>query len=48
MYTRRRAEREIGYQHGSLLANEIDDLIQTMKPWLLHNSGKNWEFYRAA
>src|SRR5882724_965586 len=40
--------REIGYQHGSLLADEIDDLIQTMKPWLLHNSGKNWEFYRAA
>ncbi|HMH21869.1 MAG TPA: C45 family peptidase [Puia sp.] len=42
------APREIGYQHGYLLANEIEDLMHTMKPWILHNSGKNWEFYRAA
>jgi Phospholipase B len=40
--------REIGYQHGYMLAAEIDDLIQTMKSFLLHSSGKDWDFYRDA
>ncbi len=40
--------REIGYQHGYMLAGEIDDLIQTMKSFLLHSSGKDWDFYRDA
>lgn len=38
----------IGYQHGYLLADEIDDLIKAMKVSLLHLSGKDWNFYRAA
>ena len=38
----------IGFQHGYLLAPEIDDLIQTMKYYLGHGTGKDWNFYRAA
>ena len=40
--------RDIGYQHGYLLAAEIDDLIRGFKVTLPHNSGKDWAFYRAA
>jgi hypothetical protein len=40
--------REIGYQHGYLLAGEIDDLIKGFKVSLPHLSGKDWAFYRAA
>ncbi|MDP4151523.1 MAG: C45 family peptidase [Bacteroidota bacterium] len=40
--------KDIGYQHGYLLAREIDDLIRTMKLWLAHSSGKDWSFYRGA
>src|SRR6202000_1806810 len=39
---------DIGYQHGYLLANEIDDLIKGMKVSLPHLSGKDWSFYRDA
>ncbi len=39
---------DIGYQHGYLLANEIDDLIKGMKVSLPHQSGKDWAFYRDA
>jgi hypothetical protein len=39
---------DIGYQHGYLLANEIDDLIKGMKLSLPHLSGKDWNFYRDA
>jgi hypothetical protein len=39
---------DIGYQHGYLLANEIDDLIKGMKVSLPHLSGKDWAFYRDA
>jgi len=39
---------DIGFQHGWLLANEIDDLIQAMKVVLPRNSGKDWDFYRTA
>src|SRR5258708_14062746 len=38
----------IGFQHGYLLAPEIDDIIQTMKYFLAHSSGKDWGFYRDA
>src|SRR5882757_4528748 len=38
----------IGFQHGYLLAPEIDDLIQTMKYYLGHSTGKDWGFYRTA
>jgi hypothetical protein len=40
--------RDIGYQHGYLLAGEIDDLIKGFKVSLPHLSGKDWAFYRAA
>jgi hypothetical protein len=40
--------RDIGYQHGYLLAAEIDDLIRGFKVTLPHISGKDWAFYRAA
>src|ERR1700761_7540432 len=40
--------RDIGFQHGYLLASEIDDLIRTLKYYLPHNSGKDWTFYRGA
>jgi hypothetical protein len=40
--------RDIGYQHGYLLAGEIDDLIKGFKVTLPHLSGKDWAFYRAA
>ncbi|HVS98291.1 MAG TPA: C45 family peptidase [Puia sp.] len=39
---------DIGYQHGYLLAGEIDDLIRAMKVSLAHLSGKDWSFYREA
>src|SRR5260221_12826823 len=40
--------KDIVFQHGSLLATEIDDLIKTMQYFLPHNSGKDWTFYREA
>ena len=39
---------DIGFQHGALLADEIDDLIKAMQLSLPHLSGKDWAFYRAA
>jgi hypothetical protein len=38
----------LGFQHGYLLAEEIDDLLRVLKPWLEHTTKKNWEFYREA
>ncbi|MBS1665332.1 MAG: peptidase C45 [Bacteroidetes bacterium] len=40
--------KEIGYQHGSLLATEIDDLLNTLQYYLPHQTGKDWAFYREA
>lgn len=37
---------QIGYQHGFLLANEIDTVIQMFSYFLPHESGKDWAFYR--
>ncbi|MDB5131946.1 MAG: Phospholipase [Mucilaginibacter sp.] len=39
---------DIGYQHGYLVANEIDTLIKVMQYYLPGSSGKDWAFYRAA
>lgn len=39
---------DIGYQHGYLVAKEIDTLIKVMEYYLPTSSGKNWAFYRAA
>jgi hypothetical protein len=39
---------DIGFQHGYLLAAEIDDLIKTLQHYLPHTSGKDWAFYHEA
>lgn len=39
---------DIGYQHGYLLAKEIDTLIKVMQFYLPKTTDKNWAFYRAA
>src|ERR1019366_3078327 len=38
---------DIGFQHGYLLANEIDTSIQTVSYLLQHETKKDWAFYRA-
>lgn len=37
---------DIGYQHGYLLANEIDTNIQTIAYYLQHETHREWQFYR--
>ena len=39
---------DIGYQHGYLLANDIDTSIQTVSYLLQHDTHRDWEFYRSA
>src|SRR5665213_2454244 len=39
---------DVGYQHGFLVAKEIDALIKVMQYYLPTSSGKNWAFYRGA
>jgi hypothetical protein len=39
---------DVGYQHGFLVAKEIDTLIKVMQYYLPTTSGKDWAFYRAA
>src|SRR5437773_3618233 len=39
---------KIGYQHGSLLAQETQDLLRVLKPFLYHETKHDWEFYRKA
>jgi hypothetical protein len=39
---------EIGYQHGYLLADEIQDLEKVFKLELSHDNGKDWNFFREA
>ncbi len=38
----------IGYQHGFLLANDIDTSVQAVKHLLTHETKKDWNFYRSA
>src|SRR5262249_24076830 len=38
----------IGYQHGALLAKEIDDLLRVMKPMMTHSGKYDWNFFRNA
>ncbi|HEX3084955.1 MAG TPA: hypothetical protein VHP99_10560, partial [Pyrinomonadaceae bacterium] len=42
------APEQIGYQHGKLLAKEIEDLIRVTKPFLQHETRRDWNFYRQA
>src|SRR5436190_21421457 len=39
---------DIGYQHGYLLANDIDTSIQAVSYLLKHDTHEDWEFYRTA
>lgn len=39
---------DIGYQHGYLVAKEIDTLIKVFEFYLPHTTGKDWAFYKAA
>jgi hypothetical protein len=39
---------QVGFQHGYLLAAEIDDHLRVTKPYLLHESRRDWAFYRDA
>src|ERR1700726_1166833 len=39
---------EIGFQHGYLLAPEIQDLEKVYRLELAHDTGKNWNFLREA
>lgn len=38
----------IGFQHGSLLAKEIEDLLRVIKPFQEKTTGRDWGFYRRA
>ena len=39
---------QIGYQHGYLLATEIQDLYKVYSLMLPHDDGKDWNFFREA
>ncbi len=39
---------DIGYQHGYLLANDIDTSIQAVAYLLQHDTKRDWQFYRQA
>ena len=39
---------EIGFEHGQLLASEIADLVHVMKVETLHDTKRDWKFYREA
>ena len=39
---------QIGYQHGYLLAAEIQDLYKVYALMLAHDNGKDWNFFRDA
>jgi hypothetical protein len=39
---------QVGYQHGSLLASEIGDLLRVIKPFLEKSTKRDWSFYRQA
>jgi Phospholipase B len=42
------APEQIGYQHGYLLAPEIDDFLRVIKPYLEKSTKRDWSFYRKA
>jgi len=38
----------LGFQHGALLAPEIEDLLRVLKPFLQQTTKRDWAFYRDA
>jgi Phospholipase B len=39
---------DIGYQHGYLLAPEIGDAFATVRLEMVHDTGRDWDFFRRA
>src|SRR5579871_264691 len=39
---------EIGFQHGALLAAEIEDMVHVMQVETQHSTKRDWAFYRDA
>ena len=39
---------QIGFQHGTLLAHEIEDLLRVLKPFQEKTTKRDWTFYRDA
>jgi hypothetical protein len=37
---------EVGYQHGYLLAHEIEDALRVLSTYLQHVTNRDWQFYR--
>ena len=37
---------EVGYQHGYLLAREIEESLRVFKKYLPHTTSRDWQFYR--
>jgi hypothetical protein len=37
---------DVGYQHGYLLAREIDESLRVFKKYLPHTTARDWQFYR--
>ncbi len=42
------APERLGYQHGYLLAAEVEDLLRVLKPFLKETTKRDWDFYRQA
>ena len=42
------APRDIGYQHGYLLAPEISEAFAAVRLEMTHDSGRDWNFFRRA
>jgi len=42
------APERLGYQHGFLLATEIEDLLRVLPPFLKETTKRDWAFYRQA
>ncbi|MBE3072099.1 MAG: peptidase C45 [Acidobacteria bacterium] len=42
------APERLGYQHGYLLAAEIEDLLRVLPPYLIETTKRDWTFYRRA
>src|SRR5262245_38993433 len=40
------APEEVGYQHGYLLAREIEESLRVFKKYLPHTTKREWKFYR--
>jgi hypothetical protein len=42
------APKDLGFQHGSLLAHEIEDVVKVIRLENTHSTGRDWKFFRDA